>query len=170
MNQRDKGGGTMESVRPSGDGAHFAVGAFRARVRQPGCNIGNDAVEMLGNRSSDPGKGLEARVLGPRYPLLELHQYDIWLTTIENRRERFLEQIRPASLSPGSILSTTRPMIAPTVAQATRSGAPATCPRGRGGARDAPSAGHIPSSLADRTLRSRGSPSSARRRRPARLA
>ena len=25
----------MESVRPSGDGAHFAVGAFRARVRQP---------------------------------------------------------------------------------------------------------------------------------------
>ena len=83
----------MESVRPSGDGAHFAVGAFRARVRQPCCNVGNDAVEMLGNRSSHLGEGLEARVRGPRYPLLELHQHDIRLTAIENGSERFLEQV-----------------------------------------------------------------------------
>ena len=83
----------MESVRPSGDGAHLTVGAFRARVRQPCCNVGNDAVEMLGNRSSHLGEGLEARVRGPRYLLLELHQHDIRLTAIENGSERFLEQV-----------------------------------------------------------------------------
>jgi len=41
----------MDPIELSRDGAHLAIGAFRACARQPARDIGDDAVEMLTDRS-----------------------------------------------------------------------------------------------------------------------
>jgi hypothetical protein len=70
----------MESVRPSGDGAHLTVGALRARIRQPCCNVTMPSRCLVIVRAT-LAKGLRPEC-GPRYPLLQLHQHDIRLTAI----------------------------------------------------------------------------------------
>ena len=84
MNQRDEGVCTMESIRPSGDRTHFAVRALRPPIGESGRDVGDDAVDVFGNRPCDLREGLDARVRRPGVPFPELGFYDVRLSAVED--------------------------------------------------------------------------------------
>ena len=73
----------MESIRASRYRAYLAVGAFRARVREPGSDEGHNAIEVLADSACHLPEGVEPGVGGPGVPLFELLAHDIRLAAVE---------------------------------------------------------------------------------------
>ncbi len=78
----------MEAEGPLGDGASFADEPFGPSVREPGCNVGDDPIEVPLDGAGGFAKRREPRAGRPRDPFAELLARDVGLEAIEDRGER----------------------------------------------------------------------------------
>src|ERR1700733_14533552 len=100
---RDEARGGGESEGALGDGPGLSVESLRGPVRQSGGDVGDNSVEAVADGGGDLLEGRESGAAGPVDPIEELVSRDVGLSSVEDRGEGLLEEIRSVEAAVGAL-------------------------------------------------------------------
>jgi hypothetical protein len=75
--ESNEAGGAVEAERAPRDRANLAIESFAASARQTGCDVGDDALDVLLDGAGDLAEGWQLRAVCPSDPIEQLVASDV---------------------------------------------------------------------------------------------